>query len=68
MILEERSKELCFEADRWYDLTRTGNFLKVSSQLNTYYTSRLVTQKNRWFPIPASEIQVNSKLKQTVGW
>lgn len=68
IILEERSKELCFEADRWYDLTRTGNFLKVSSQLNTYYTNRLVTQKNRWFPIPASEIQVNSKLKQTEGW
>ena len=68
LILEERSKELCFEADRWYDLTRTGKFLSVSSQLNTYYPKRLVEQKNRWFPIPASEIQVNSKLKQNTGW
>lgn len=68
IILEERSKELCFEADRWYDLTRTGKFKNVSSQLNSYYPKRLVSDKNRWFPIPASEIQVNSKLKQNTGW
>ncbi len=68
LILEERSKELCFEADRWYDLTRTGKFKNVSNQLNSYYPKRLVTDKNRWFPIPASEIIVNSKLKQNNGW
>lgn len=68
LILEERNKELCFEADRWYDLTRTGKFLSVANQLNTYYTKRLVSQKNRWFPIPASEIQANSKLTQNTGW
>ncbi len=68
LILEERSKELCFEADRWYDLTRTGKFKNVSTQLNSYYPKRLVSDKNRWFPIPASEIQVNSKLKQNTGW
>jgi hypothetical protein len=68
LILEERSKELCFEADRWYDLTRTGKFINVANQLNSYYPKRLVAQKNRWFPIPASEIQVNSKLMQNTGW
>ncbi|MEY4273321.1 MAG: hypothetical protein RL638_269 [Bacteroidota bacterium] len=68
LIIEERSKELCFEADRWYDLTRTGKYLNVANQLNSYYPKRLVAQKNRWFPIPASEIQVNSKLVQNTGW
>jgi starch-binding outer membrane protein, SusD/RagB family len=68
IVLEERKKELCFEADRWYDLTRTGKFLQIANVLNTYYTSRRITSKNRWFPIPASETQVNSKLEQNPEW
>ena len=67
-ILQERSFELCFEADRWYDLTRTGKYLQVATALNSYYVSRAVQTKHRWFPIPSQEVQSNSLMVQTTGW
>lgn len=61
-VLQERSFELCFEGDRWYDLTRTNNFLQVATQTNPEYPIRPVQAKHRWFPIPLSEVQTNLKL------
>lgn len=67
-ILQERSYELCFEADRWYDLTRTGKYLQVASALNSYYLTRAVLPRHRWFPIPTQEVQSNTLMVQTDGW
>lgn len=68
-VLQERSWELCFEADRWYDLTRTGKFKLVANVLNSYYpTVRPVMDKHRFFPIPNGEILVNSKIEQNPAW
>lgn len=67
-VLQERSWELCYEADRWYDLTRTGKFKMVANVLNSYYPSRPVQDKHRYFPIPNIEILTNSKLEQNPAW
>jgi len=67
-ILQERSYELCFEADRWYDLTRTNKYLQVASALNFYYVARAVQPNHRWFPIPTQEVQSNLLMVQTTGW
>lgn len=67
-VLQERSWELCYEADRWYDLTRTGKFKMVASVLNSYYPTRPVQDKHRYFPIPNVEVQTNSKIEQNPAW
>ncbi|WP_064198633.1 MULTISPECIES: RagB/SusD family nutrient uptake outer membrane protein [Emticicia] len=67
-VLQERSWELCYEADRWFDLTRTGNFKSVATALNSYYPTRPVQDKHRFFPIPNAEILTNSKLEQNPAW
>ncbi|MBN8824888.1 MULTISPECIES: RagB/SusD family nutrient uptake outer membrane protein [unclassified Spirosoma] len=67
-VLQERSWELCYEADRWYDLTRTGKFKLVANVLNSYYPSRPVQDKHRFFPIPNLEILTNSQLEQNPAW
>ena len=67
-VLQERSWELCFEADRWFDLTRTGKFKIVANVLNSYYPSRPVQDKHRFFPIPNVEILTNAKLEQSPAW
>ena len=67
-VLQERSWELCFEADRWYDLTRTGKFKLVANVLNSYYTVRPVQDKHRYFPIPNGEILANPSIGQSAAW
>ncbi|MBC7922805.1 MAG: RagB/SusD family nutrient uptake outer membrane protein [Ferruginibacter sp.] len=67
-VLRERSWELCFEGDRWYDLTRTGKFRTVASVTNSYYPSRPVLDKHRYFPIPNVEILTNAALQQNPLW
>ena len=67
-VLQERSWELCYEADRWYDLTRTGKFKMVATVLNSYYPSRPVQDKHRYFPIPNIEVLTNSKIEQNPAW
>lgn len=68
-VLQERSWELCYEADRWFDLTRTGKFKEVVSKAtNSYYPTRPVQDKHRYFPIPNVEILTNSKLEQNPAW
>jgi hypothetical protein len=67
-VLQERSWEFCYEADRWFDLTRTGKFKSVATALNSYYPTRPVQDKHRFFPIPNAEILTNSKLEQNPAW
>jgi hypothetical protein len=67
-VLQERAWELCYEADRWFDLTRTGKFKSVANVLNFYYPTRPVQDKHRFFPIPNAEILTNSKIEQNPAW
>lgn len=67
-VLQERSWELCFEADRWYDMTRTQTFMNVSKCTSLEYPVRVVQAKHRWFPLPAIEVQTNSRLQQNPLW
>jgi len=68
-VLQERSWELFAEGDRWYDLTRTGQFLTViPTAVNDVYPVRTVQPKNKYFPIPQDEIQANPKLTQNPDW
>lgn len=79
-IQDERSRELCYEAIRKYDLIRWGiwvstmNALAVDMKANAGSFSygalagSNVTSRNVLFPIPASEITVNKAATQNPGW
>lgn len=47
-VIMERSYELCFEADRWFDLTRSN---QLESVLGKLY-GKTVSEKNYFFPLP----------------
>lgn len=64
-LLQERSWELFAEGDRWYDLTRTGQFLTlVPAATNDLFPVRARQAKHKYFPIPQLEINANTKLVQ----
>ncbi|MBC6366693.1 RagB/SusD family nutrient uptake outer membrane protein [Algoriphagus sp. AK58] len=68
-VIQERSWELFAEADRWYDLTRTGKFLTlVPLATNNVFPTRKPEPKHRYFPIPLDEIQANPQLVQNPAW
>lgn len=68
-VIQERSWELFGEADRWYDLTRTGKFLTVIPQAtNSIYPVRTPEPKHRYFPIPLDEVNANPLLEQNSDW
>lgn len=66
-ILKERSRELCFEFQRWFDLARTGQFeyfLKLTRDPAEPDLFNTATQfdpsKHYLFPIPQSEIELST--------
>lgn len=59
LILNERSKELCFEGKRWFDLVRTGKAISVMQPING-----LSNTDNYVWPIYINELRLNSLLKQ----
>lgn len=68
-VLQERNWELFAEADRWYDLTRTGKFMTVIPlAVNDVYPVRQPQLKHRYFPIPQDEINANPKIEQNPAW
>jgi hypothetical protein len=68
-VLQERSWELFAEADRWYDLTRTGKFLTVIPlAVNDVFPVRTPLPKHKYFPIPQDEINANPQLEQNPDW
>jgi hypothetical protein len=68
-VLQERSWEFVGEGDRWYDLTRTNKFLTaIPIAVNADYPARIVTTKNKYFPIPQVEINANPALTQNDAW
>lgn len=80
-VQDERARELCYEALRKPDLIRWGIWVSTMNNLAadikanagaTFSYGALagsnITTRNLLFPIPASEISVNSLATQNPGW
>jgi hypothetical protein len=78
-IVDERSRELCFELLRKPDLIRWGLFVSVMNAEGNeiekdvpgaYFAQRYknVLPKHVVYPIPESELATNKALVQTPGW
>lgn len=61
-IHDERRAELALEEDRFFDLVRTG---KAAAALAG---KGFIAGKNEVFPIPLSQVQLNSNLVQNAGY
>ena len=71
-LLEERSRELCFENWRRIDLARFNKFDETINNLSSdvgFYNKRVVPniktnwkEERVWFPIPAIQIDLNTNL------
>ncbi|MGB2184420.1 MAG: RagB/SusD family nutrient uptake outer membrane protein [Flavobacteriaceae bacterium] len=72
-ILSERRKELCFEGWRRNDLVRNGVYYEAINSSQPIWSNsgnpqpQYTPNEIRW-PIPASELQINSKLVQNEGY
>ncbi|RYY18783.1 MAG: RagB/SusD family nutrient uptake outer membrane protein, partial [Sphingobacteriaceae bacterium] len=71
-IRNERRIELCFEAERWFDLVRWNTFIPVMTAFkakgSVNGTIGNITDNLRLFPIPLREIQLNTNLTQNPGY
>lgn len=75
-ILMERSHELCFEGQRWYDLVRFGKLEEKVKTLCKYpmtlsYTRQAETfrEKHNFYPIPQDVIDAsNGAIEQNALW
>ena len=61
-VYDERRAELALEENRFFDLVRTGNAVKVLGPLG------FKAGKNELFPIPSAERQLNPGLPKTPGY
>ena len=63
MVFHERRLEFAFENQRWFDLLRTGNVKEImllhGKQMQDFHLL---------FPIPASELAINTNLEQNPGY
>ena len=64
-LYAERRREFVQEAQRWFDLTRTGRLVQAVSKVGTKTN---ISTKNYLFPIPQSEINLNPALTQNTGY
>jgi starch-binding outer membrane protein, SusD/RagB family len=76
-LLDERSRELCFEQWRRIDLARFNKFDQVIADMSTtfgFYNPIVTTIKQNWkperiwFPIPLNQIDLNPNLVQNPGF
>ena len=78
-IWKERNFELMGEAHMWYDLVRTGKYITYIDGFNAYEfdnpdnhfpgeVKMISNPNNVLFPIPLSEITINSKIIQNQGF
>jgi len=77
-VLQERYLEFPIEGHRWFDLVRTGTFIKRMKEHSTYEAK--VAEKNKTdiasnikdymilMPIPQRELDLNPELTQNPGW
>jgi hypothetical protein len=62
-VIKERSLELCFEMDRWFDLVRKH----MVKQVNPRYQQNF-TDDDYLFPIPQLDLALNKLLTQNPGY
>ena len=71
-IRNERRVELCFEAERWFDLVRWNTFIPVMTAFkakgSVNGTIGSITSNLSLYPIPLREIQLNPNLTQNPGY
>jgi hypothetical protein len=78
-LLDERSRELCMETQRHFDLARFGrytvaiNALSGDKNVGWFNTAVPLLQANWkpyriWFPIPLTELSLNRNLVQNPGY
>lgn len=76
-LLDERSRELCFETHRRFDLARFNVYTSVISNLTPdrgLYKTSVPTLKENWkpyriwFPLPVAELDLNKQLRQNPGY
>lgn len=71
-IVEERAKELACEGDRRWDLIRYGVYIDAMNAVSTDDggVSKVRSQRNLLFPIPAQELNANKALgsQNNPGW
>jgi len=64
-LYTERRREFVQEAQRWFDLVRTGRLVQ---QVQKVATKTNVSATNNLFPVPATEISINPGLTQNPGY
>ncbi|MDF2433666.1 MAG: starch-binding outer membrane protein SusD/RagB family [Mucilaginibacter sp.] len=64
-LYAERRREFVQEAQRWFDLVRTGQLVQAVSKVATKTN---ISAKNYLFPVPQSEISLNPQLTQNTGY
>lgn len=67
-IMLERAWEFCFEGDRKFDLLRWGVYYTRASEWNPQVKNNIKSGKHEFWPIPQSQIDINSNLEQNPGW
>lgn len=76
-LLDERSRELCFECMRRFDLSRFGRYTQTVNALSEtrgiHSPGATILKANWqpykiWFPIPLTERDLNPNLKQNTGY
>ena len=70
-VLEERARELAYEADRRYDLFRWGIYLDVMNaiDMDEHNVTKRRLERNLLYPIPTSEVNSNDKIdSNNPGW
>jgi hypothetical protein len=66
-VIQERSWELCFEYDRWFDLVRKEI---LQEALEAVKPLEALNYDDRWYllPIPLVDLRYNPLLTQNPGW
>lgn len=70
-VLEERARELAYEADRRYDLFRWGIYLGVMNaiDMDEHNVTKRRLERNLLYPLPISEVNANDKIdSNNLGW
>ena len=70
-VLEERARELAYEADRRYDLFRWGIYLGVMNaiDMDEHNVTKRRLERNLLYPLPISEVNANDKIdSNNPGW
>lgn len=76
-LLDERKRELCYEAKRRVDIIRFDKLEEAIWSIDPEagnWNSEIITTRNNyeyfkiWFPIPLTQIDLNDNLKQNPEW